>query len=82
MTTAVLAGTHGTRSCYVRRGCRCASCTTANNTYQAAYHRGRRRVLDPAKAPHGTLNGYTNYGCRCEKCREVRRAYDKPRGDR
>jgi hypothetical protein len=80
--TTLLADTHGTRSAYNRRRCRCAECITANRTYQAAYNRARRRNADPAAAPHGTLAGYNNYRCRCADCREARRAYDQPRGDR
>ena len=75
---------HGTRSRYVTRGCRCATCRAANAEYQREADARRRAELAAGLVvlPHGSVSTYGNWGCRCGACtaamsRKNREAYER-----
>lgn len=67
---------HGTRSTYVKHGCRCGRCRRANTKFFRAYRLRQSFVAtEDSTIPHGVIHTYQGYGCRCEPCVEAGRAY-------
>jgi hypothetical protein len=61
------ADTHGTRSCYALRECRCKACCAATLIYSRKSR--LERMKHSGDAPHGTASAYLNWGCRCAPCK-------------
>lgn len=62
--------THGTRSGYFQRGCRCVLCKAEGSRVNKE-RRAARVARSLKDAPHGTPRGYAGWGCRCEGCRSA-----------
>jgi hypothetical protein len=68
--------THGTRSMYANRKCRCGACVEANTLYQRKYNL-RAALRPPELWIHGKRQTYAVMKCRCSECTEANATYQR-----